>query len=96
MYKTLTLKNDFHNTSVDLRVRHSGNIGTGDIIKLSAGQVKKAKRELCTKDCQCSGELGTRAQWHRLGSEEVKLSVDIECRDGLHIDGATLAVEQIF
>jgi len=96
MTKTLTLKNDYHNTAVNLRVHHDGIIETMDIIHLTAGQVAKAKRTLCVAGCQCSGDLGTRADWHILGGLEVKLSIDTDSTDGKHITGARLAVEQIF
>ena len=48
---TITLTNDFHNTSVTLRA--SGN-------KLSRGQMLKAKRALCCDGCGCSGDFGYR------------------------------------
>lgn len=47
----ITLRNDFHNTSVTL-VSKNG--------KLSESQMKKAKRELCCSGCTCSGEFGYR------------------------------------
>ena len=50
----ITLKNDYHNTSVTLITKD--NI-------LSETQVKRAKRVLCgIHDCYCSGELGTRGE----------------------------------
>ncbi|MFA4834926.1 MAG: hypothetical protein WC749_02475 [Dehalococcoidia bacterium] len=92
MAKTLVLKNDFHNTQVNLRVKHDGAVEVMDIIKLTPGQVKKSHRSLCgSADCTCSGDLGTRAPWHELGGVEVKLSIDTN-QDG----SATLAVEQIW
>lgn len=69
MYKTLTLKNDFHNTEVNLRVK----LETGDVIELSAGQVKRAKRELCTQGCICSGVTGSRSAWHEIDGRAVQL-----------------------
>jgi hypothetical protein len=96
MYKTLTLKNDFHNTSVNLRVEHDGEIEVGDVIHLTGSQVKRAKRELCVKDCICSGDTGARADWHQLGDKEVKLSIDINADRNWHITGATIAIEKIY
>lgn len=49
----ITLTNDFHNTSVNLRA----NMGD----TLSASQVRRARNSLCgNSDCTCSGDLGTR------------------------------------
>jgi hypothetical protein len=49
---TITLNNDFHGTSVNLRAN-------GD--RLSAGQVAKARRTLCgVAGCRCSGKTGMR------------------------------------
>jgi hypothetical protein len=73
MYKTLTLKNDFHNTEVDLRVKHDGKLEAWDAIELSVGQVKRAKRELCTQGCICSGATGARSQWHEIDGWAVQL-----------------------
>ena len=72
MFKKLTLKNDFHNTEANFRVEANNEIKLDDVITLSKNQVNKAKRLLCWKDCACSGELGTRADWHVLDGEEVK------------------------
>ena len=77
MYKKLVLKNDFHNTQATFRVEHKGEIEVGDIIELTAGQIKKAKRLLCCEDCMSSGELGIRAEWHKLEDEEIKFSYEI-------------------
>jgi hypothetical protein len=47
---TITLRNDFHNTSARV---HSGPI--------SARTANRVRRELCgMSDCSCSGTLGTR------------------------------------
>jgi hypothetical protein len=77
MYKKLILKNDFHNTQAVFRVEHKGEIAVGDLIELTAGQIKKAKRLLCCDGCMCSGELGTRAEWHKLDDAEIKFSYDV-------------------
>ena len=97
MYKKLILNNDFHNTQAVFRVQHSGEVEVDDIITLSAGQVKKAKRLLCCNDCQCSGELGTRAEWHELDGKEIKISYDILI-DNItgQITGAKLYIERIW
>ncbi len=95
--KNLVLKNDFHNSEVTLRVNHAGEIEVDDVIKLSAGQVKKAQNTLCGIDgCLCSGELGTRAGWHQLGDQEVKLSENVEYDRNGKIIGASLYIEKIW
>ena len=96
MYKKLILKNDFHSTYATFRVEHNGKIEVEDIITLSAGQVKKAKRLLCFDDCMCSGELGTRANYHELDGTEVKLSEDVKYNRMGEIVGASLCVERIW
>ena len=96
--KNLTLKNDFHNSEVTLRVKHIGEIAEGDIIEISAGQVKKAQNALCGIDeCTCSGSLGIRADWHMLDDTEVKISYSTyqNQRNGRN-DGAKLCIEQVF
>ncbi len=51
--KNLTLTNDFHNTSVTLRV--------GPSLTLSARQVARSRRVLCgNHDCTCGGNAGER------------------------------------
>jgi len=78
MYKKLVLKNDFHNTEATFRVQHNGEVEIDDIITLSANQIRKSQKLLCGIDgCSCSGELGTRAEWHELDGEEVKLQEEI-------------------
>lgn len=97
MYKTLTLKNDFHSCAVSLLVKHSGPVEVNDIIELSPGQIKKSQKALCGLDnCQCSGELGERAEWHKLGDREVKLSVDVQSDRNGKTTRAVLAVEKIW
>jgi hypothetical protein len=64
--QTLTLTNDFHNTSVTLRVKGG---------HLSAGQVARARRELCgVDDCTCSGDVGTRGPQYLEGRRIVLAS----------------------
>jgi len=53
----LTLKNSFHNTTCNLRVKETYGIS----YQLSDGQVRKAWKELCgIKDCTCSNKSGIR------------------------------------
>lgn len=53
MTRTITLTNDYHNTSINLRPTKG---------ELSISQVKRARRELCPngKECICSGPVGVR------------------------------------
>ena len=52
MEKTITLKNDFHNTQVNLIPKDGC---------LSVGQIQRARRELCgSRSCCCGRELGQR------------------------------------
>lgn len=97
MYKKLILKNDFHNTQATFRVEHTGKIKIDDVITLTVNQVKKAKRLLCCKDCICSGELGTRANYHQLNDKEVGLGIEVhhDNRTG-EILGASLYIERIW
>ncbi len=58
----VTLTNDFHSTSVRLRVPGLPHM-------LSTRQIARVQRELCgMADCMCSGTLGTR------GRQEVGLA----------------------
>ncbi len=51
--KTITLENNFHKSFITLRPHKGG--------RLSAGQVKRAKKTLCgVACCTCSGALGAR------------------------------------
>lgn len=53
---TITLTNDFHGTSVNLRVKGS---------TLSIHQIRRARRALCgVENCTCGGVAGERGgQW---------------------------------
>lgn len=97
MYKKLILKNDFHNTSATFRVEHLGKIEIDDVIKLSEGQVRKAKRLLCPGDtCMCSGDLGTRADFHELDGIEVDFQENVKYNNLGELLGASLYVEKIW
>jgi len=51
----ITLTNNYHNTSVNLRA------SVGDY--LTQSQISRARRELCgMSDCECCSSLGTRGQ----------------------------------
>ena len=59
---TITLKNDFHNTSVNIRCRVVDSYDTSTAY-LSAGQIKRAKLVLCgVSGCCCSRADGTRGK----------------------------------
>jgi len=92
----LTLINDYHNTSVNLRVALDAPAKIGDEICLTAGQVKKAAQALCgVAGCQCSGSLGVRGRLSDLGGNMVRLEIYPISPDGRHITGATLVVVQV-
>ncbi len=59
--KSITLTNDFHNTSVVLRPDGEE--------RLTVGQVQRARRTLCgIAGCTCGGSLGVRGyQWGTRG-----------------------------
>ncbi len=55
---TITLNNDFHSTSVNLRV----DLSSGSF-ELSPAQVRRARRELCgVTGCACGDALGRRGR----------------------------------
>jgi hypothetical protein len=54
--KTITLRNDFHCTECNVRVRFSKS-GRGE---LTERQVKRARNVLCCDECSCGGPLGER------------------------------------
>ena len=69
---TITLTNDFHNTSVTLRMKSAYP---------TKSQVKRAKNTLCgIKDCTCSGIMGMR------GPQTVKI-IGQEYLDGELVPG---------
>lgn len=55
MRKKITIKNDFHDTSVNLRVV----LGQ----PLTANQIRRAWKKLCgDNDCVCGGRIGERGK----------------------------------
>lgn len=83
--RSITFRNDFHHTTVTLRV-------SGDT--LSARQVRRAWKALCgIADCHCSDVLGARGQqevYHgRLDPQthEMPIWEPVECREcGCELD----------
>ena len=72
---TVTLRNDFHNSSVNLRCEVLSHIHNEATIYPTAGQIAKAKKALCDIDgCTCSGDAGTRGPQEHNGK---RLIVDI-------------------
>lgn len=56
---TMTLTNDFHNTSVSIRPRNL----RGNQFEVASATVARWARKLCpSTGCTCSGELGTRGR----------------------------------
>jgi hypothetical protein len=73
---TITLTNDFHNTTVTLRCEVLSHIHNVSTAYLSAGQIKRAKRELCgIAGCTCSGDAGLRGRQEHDGK---RLEVNID------------------
>lgn len=69
--KTVTLTNDFHNTSARVRVSTKTSPGHGVIADLTVDQTKRVNRKLCgMSGCTCSGRLGTRGKQQGIGSYE--------------------------
>lgn len=97
MKKLLELNNEFHNTSVTLRVSHDGGPKPGDIVVLSARQARKARKALCCKDCICSGVTGARAMWHTLGNDEIGFHAQEE-RDDItgKLEEVNLHISRVF
>jgi hypothetical protein len=80
--QNITLTNDFHNTSVNLRCEVLSHIHNVSTAYLSAGQVKKAKRELCgIAGCTCSGEAGTRGR-QEFNGKRLEVNVDAAFANG--------------
>jgi hypothetical protein len=79
MKRLITLRNDFHNTEINVRA----DVDEGSIT-LTPSQIKRVERALCGMDCTCSGPLGVR------GPQNPRIR-DIEIdRDYYGITGATL------
>jgi hypothetical protein len=69
--QTITLTNDFHNTSVVVRVpnqlvrMHDTDRARFTDVFLSDSQTRRAHKTLCGHtDCTCSGSTGTRGGVH--------------------------------
>lgn len=66
--KSVTLTNDFHNTSVRIRCEVLSHIHNEAMIYPTAGQIAKAKKALCgISGCTCSGDDGTRGRQEHNG-----------------------------
>jgi hypothetical protein len=63
--KTITLRNEFHNTSARVRANETGET------LLSASTVRRVRRALCgMTDCTCGGVL--RQRCHHAGIERIE------------------------
>lgn len=59
--KIYTLRNDFHNTTVNVRAQGVQHIWNEINIKLSPSQIKRAKKALCgVAWCACGNDAGMR------------------------------------
>lgn len=73
------LKNDFHHTSVRVRVRALSHIHNEIELPLSISQIRRAKRILCGKsDCRCSNDAGMRGEQID-GPSGKRIRVDFSC-----------------
>jgi hypothetical protein len=69
---TVTLTNDFHNTSVNLRCEVLSHIHSEATIYPTAGQIAKAKKALCGIDgCTCSNDAGIRGRQEHNGKRMI-------------------------
>jgi hypothetical protein len=95
--KTLILKNDFHYTECRLIVKHhAGKVKVGDVIQLTADQVKAIKDALCGPYvAPADGELGIRQTWHKLGNKEVTVKELVMYDRNGQIVGASLTVTEV-
>jgi hypothetical protein len=94
--KALVLKNDFHYTEYTLTVDHAGKVKVGDVIQLTADQVKAIKDALCGPYvAPADGELGIRQTWHKLGNKEVKVKELVMYDRNGQIVGASLTVTEV-
>lgn len=71
MMTTYTIRNDFHNSTANVRV-------SGDGV-LSAGQIRTVRNKLCgISGCTCGGELSQRGRQdcdiELIGRDEIRLS----------------------
>ena len=59
----VTLRNDFHNTSVTIRCDTLSHIHHTVTIRPSRSQIERARKSLCgISGCECSGCMGTRGR----------------------------------
>lgn len=79
----ITLTNEFHGTSVNLRVGYESDTNSAELTK---SQIARAKRTLCGSDCQCSGDLGYR------GAGNPEFCPRIDNHTGQIIGGTLLGV----
>ena len=73
----ITLRNDFHNSSININcevLSHIHNVATA---YPSLGQIKRAKRELCgIAGCTCSGDAGTRGPQALDNGKRLEVNID--------------------
>ena len=73
----ITLRNDFHNSSVTLNADVRSHIHNVATAYLSTGQIRRAKQELCGIDgCTCSGEAGTRGRQELPSGKRLEVNCD--------------------
>lgn len=73
----ITLKNDFHNSSVTLNAEVLSHVYHTATAYLSANQVKRAKQKLCgINGCTCSGDAGTRGVQQLENGKRLEINID--------------------
>jgi|LakMenE18May11ns_1017448.scaffolds.fasta_scaffold7274618_1 hypothetical protein len=72
----ITLTNDFHNTSVNLRCEVLSHIYHTAVAYPNANQIKKAKRVLCgVAGCNCSNDAGIRGR-QEIDGKRLEVNLD--------------------
>ena len=73
----ITLKNDFHNTSVDLNCKVLHRSDDTGVAYPTPSQLQRSRRKLCgIRDCFCSDDAGTRGRQQLPNGKRL----DVHCR----------------
>ena len=77
----VTLRNDFHNTSVNIRCRVLSHVTTADVATAypNASQIKRAKKALCgVSGCCCSNAAGIRGKQETNYGKKLEVNLDAD------------------
>lgn len=73
----ITLKNDFHNSEINLNCEVKSHIHNVATAYLSANQTKRAKSKLCgISGCTCSGVDGSRGRQNLENGKRLEINND--------------------